>query len=213
MPVPDGGDVVVGVEKAAPMRVVEIHALAPHEMQRLLVGKFQATPKEMLTAGFELCRGGTLGAICFRAGRRRAEFGDNSLTDGAEKGLDRGTTGGAKCAELCSTFWVVMPAPGVDCRADCVPGDNCLEYGREFGVLKRENGVVAGDDLRCVVYRGEICGRGLGGGNGDVENQRAVNHVPEIEQANDGAQIGINQHVARVAVVMDDLAAQARQVG
>ena len=91
--------------------------------------------------------------------------------------------------------------------------DDRLEQGGEFGVLQRQNRIVAGNYLGGVVDGGEVFAGGFGGGNGNVEHQRAMDHVAEVEQAGDRALLRVNQHVAGVAVVMDDLGAQARQLG
>lgn len=76
--------------------------------------------------------------------------------------------------------------------------------------------MIAGDEGRERRFRGLVVEDGIGGGDGDLADARAIGHVAEIDQAADAgglAEARLDEDVEVVEVVMDGLARQPVERG
>ena len=89
-----------------------------------------------------------------------------------------------------------------------VAGDDRIIERFIFCLFQRYRALVAGDDGASGIEDRHSSASDLGCRHGEVEDQRPVDHVAEIEKPGDASGLGVDEDIARVTVMMDDLGTQ-----
>ncbi|KAG5725962.1 hypothetical protein E4T56_gene5253, partial [Termitomyces sp. T112] len=206
--------VVVRVEIAAAVGIIEPDALAPHKMKRLLIhqpiGRAQQAAAlldhmrfvgvQFDLAGDEGVDGGAQLPVCLIAG----EAGD-MVQPGPGKAV--------VAHDIFAIFRITGGAPFGDQNGNHEPRGDKVEQNRLLCLVQRQHLVKASDNLGGAEQGIGPVGHLIGGRRRDFPHQRGMEYIAKVDDR--GNLVGIvrvHQHIAKIIVIMDDLRPQGPEL-